>query len=390
MTEYREPEVPVDSVSPADLSRAIDAGEPVRLLDVRNRDEVDEWRIDGPSVERTTIPYMKWLQADVRDTVADRAAEIPGEGPVTVVCARGEASAYVAGLLTQQGVEARNLADGMDGWAHVYEVTEVAHDGAATVLQYRRPSSGCLGYLLVGDGEAAVVDPLRAFADRYAAAAAEYGATLRYAIDTHVHADHLSGLTDVAAASDAEPLLSRRAIDRGMAAEVTPIEDGDVLSLGDREVRVVALPGHTTGMTGLAVEDVLLTGDSLFLDSVARPDLEDGDAGAPDAARELHHTLTERLANFDAETTIAPGHFAEGTDRNDDGTYTATLGEIRARVDAFDSDREAFVERVCADMPPRPANFERIIAVNLGRESADAEEALELELGPNNCAASAD
>jgi hypothetical protein len=68
----------------------------------------------------------------------------------------------------------------------------------------------------------------------------------------------------------------------------------------------------------------------------------------------------------------------------------ARLGELRERLDLRSVDREPFVERVLAAMPPRPANHETIIEVNLGRASADGEEAFELELGPNNCAATAD
>ena len=131
---------------------------------------------------------------------------------------------------------------------------------------------------------------------------------------------------------------------------------------------------------------VLLAGDSLFVESVARPDLERGSEGARDLARELHRTLTERFARFSDRTLVAPGHHAEGVRPGETGAVTARLGALRA-LRAFDMDPDAFVDHVTDDMPPRPANFERVIAVNLGREHADAEAAFELELGPNNCAA---
>jgi glyoxylase-like metal-dependent hydrolase (beta-lactamase superfamily II) len=380
-----DPPTEPDSLSAAELKRRLDAGEPIRLLDVRNRDEFEQWHIDGPSVTATQVPFTKVLQANVTGDVESLLDAIDGEGSIVAVCAEGEASAFAAGLLSDHGVDAQNLSDGMEGWARLYEAHEVPCD-EATVLQYQRPSSGCLSYLAVGDGEAAVVDPLRAFADRYVADAADHDATLEYAIDTHVHADHVSGLRRLAD-EDAEPMLSARAADRGVTFDVTELDDGTEVTVGDATLTTVALPGHTTGMTGIRVGDVLLAGDSLFLESVARPDLEAGDEGAPELARDLHRTLTDRLASLPDETLVAPGHYSEQAERAADGTYTASLGTLRDRLRAFGMDVEAFVEYVTADIPPRPANFERIVAINLGTETAADDEAFELELGPNNCAA---
>jgi len=383
--DYPDPPTDPPSLSAAALQAKLDASESLRLLDVRDRDEYEQWRIRGDSVTATQLPFTKFLQAKVTGEVDDIVGDVAGTGPIAVVCGRGEASAFVAGLLTEHGVEAQNLSDGMEGWARLYEAREIPCD-AVTVLQYRRPSSGCLSYMVVSDGSAAVVDPLRAFTDRYVADAADRDASLTHAIDTHVHADHVSGVRRLAEETDAEPILSERAIARGVE-DVTALADDETLQVGSATLEPHPLPGHTTGMTGFTVGDVLLAGDSVFLDSVARPDLEAGADGARDLARDLHRTLTERLAGLPDETLVAPGHYSESTPPSDGGTYTATLGTLRGRLPAFGMDREAFVEHVCDDIPPRPANFERIIAINLGAETADDDAAFELELGPNNCAA---
>ncbi|WP_058994341.1 MBL fold metallo-hydrolase [Haloarcula sp. CBA1127] len=383
--DYPDPPTDPPSLSAATLQAKLDAGESVRLLDVRDRDEYEEWRLRGESVTATQLPFTKFLQAKVTGEVDSLVAEVAGTGPITVVCGRGEASAFVAGLLTEHSVEAQNLSDGMEGWARLYEAREILCDDAI-VLQYRRPSSGCLGYMVISDGSAAVVDPLRAFTGRYVADAADHNASLTHAIDTHVHADHVSGVRRLAEETGAEPVLSERAVARGVD-DVTALADDETLRVGSATLEPRPLPGHTTGMTGFTVGDVLLAGDSVFLDSVARPDLEAGADGARDLARDLHRTLTDRLGALPDETRVAPGHYSESAVPSDDGTFTAPLGALRDRLPGFTMDREAFVEYVCDDIPPRPANFERVIAINLGTEAADDDTAFELELGPNNCAA---
>lgn len=373
----------VETLSPTALAERIESGESVRLLDVRNRGEFETWHISGPSVTATLVPYMKWLQADVQDTVGDLAGDIDGEGPITVVCGRGEASASVAELLTDAGIEAHNLAGGMEGWAGVSRAREIT----PTIIQYQRPASGCLSYMIVSAGEALVVDPLRAFSSRYLTDAADRGAEITTVVDTHVHADHVSGLRELAAETGATAVLPELAVERGVTYAVETITDGEELTVGAEALDVLSLPGHTTGMTGFRVGDVLLSGDSLFLESVARPDLERGADGAGDLAEQLYDSLVNRLGDLSDEVIVAPGHYSEAATPDDDGTYTARLGTLRERLPVFGLDREEFRERILRDMPARPANFERIIAANLGQEDLTDAEAFEVELGPNNCAA---
>jgi glyoxylase-like metal-dependent hydrolase (beta-lactamase superfamily II) len=266
------------------------------------------------------------------------------------------------------------------------------YDGPGDLYQYQRPSSGCLGYLLVSDGEAVVVDPLRAFTDRYLDDAADLDADLTYAFDTHIHADHISGVRtlDDDGVTGVVPEAARQ---RGVTYidDLATAADGDEFAVGDATVETVYTPGHTSGMTSYLLGGSLLaTGDGLFVESVARPDLEEGDEGAPDAARQLHETLQERVLTLDDDVLIGGAHFSDAADPADDGTYTAPIGQLVDEMDALTMDEDEFVELVLSDMPPRPANYEDIIATNLGQQEADDEEAFELELGPNNCAASQD
>jgi len=385
---FPTPESDVESVTAERLKARIDAGEDVVILDSRMENEYEKWRIGGENVTTINVPYFEFLEEDIDDDVL---AAIPADEHVTVLCAKGGASEYVAGGLADRGYDVDHLEEGMNGWASIYEAHEVTgYEGTGTLLQYQRPSSGCLGYLLVSGDEAAVVDPLRAFTDRYLADADDLGVELRYAFDTHVHADHVSGLRELAA-EGVEAVLPSAAADRGITYtdEVTLTEDGEEFAVGDATIEVVFTPGHTTGMTSYLLDGSLLaTGDGLFIESVARPDLEEGDDGAPEAARTLHQSLQSRVLSLDPDVLIGGAHFSDAAEPAADGTYTAPIGDLRERMDALSMDEDAFVETVLADMPPRPANYEDIIATNLGINEVDDDEAFTLELGPNNCAAS--
>ncbi|SFR41636.1 MBL fold metallo-hydrolase [Halogeometricum limi] len=379
-------------MTPNSLHERLERGESTSILDVRNRDEFETWHIDAEAATTTLVPYSKFMAAEVRDAVADTAREagLDPDDPVVVVCGRGEASDYVAELLRDAGFDAENLEEGMRGWARVYVSVVIPMAGEHVVHQYRRPSSGCLAYLVVSGDEALVVDPLRQFTDRYAADAREYGADLVYAVDTHVHADHVSGVRRLAAETGATPMFPSGARERGLQADVhaTYVVDGDEIRVGDVALTAVHAPGHTSEMTAFRIDDLCLTGDSVFVESVARPDLERGDEGAAAAARRLYDTLHTVFGAFDDDVRVAPAHYGPSAERNADGTYTTTFGDLRAELSALSLSESAFVDHVTNDMPPRPANYEEIIETNLGRADVDDAEAFELELGPNNCAVS--
>ncbi|MEF8882782.1 MAG: MBL fold metallo-hydrolase [Halapricum sp.] len=387
--DFPTPDEPVEGITPEELRRQIQDGENVTILDTRTSGDFEEWHIGGENVSIENIPYFDFLD-DVDEELLD---SVPAGDPLVVLCAKGGASEYVAGLLAEEDRDVVHLEDGMNGWASIYEAAEIErYDGPGTVLQYQRPSSGCLGYLVYDDEDAAVIDPLQAFTDRYLEDAEELGVDLKYALDTHIHADHISGVR----ALDEEGVtgvIPQEAVDRGVtyADELQTAADGDTFEIGDVTVETVYTPGHTSGMTSYLVgESLLTTGDGLFVESVARPDLEEGDEGAPEAARELHETIQEQILELPDDVLVGGAHFSDAAEPAGDGTYTAPIGELREEMDPLTYDEEEFVETVLEDMPPRPANYEDIIETNLGQRDTDEEEAFTLELGPNNCAASQD
>lgn len=374
-------------IEPREVYDRIQEGESVTILDTRRPSDFEEWHIDGPTVEIANVPKSEF-EGDIDP---DLIESLPEGSPLLVVCAKGISSAEIAATLRDRGIDATNMALGMEGWARVFVAREIReYDGTGTLWQYHRPSSGCLSYMLVHEGEAAVFDPLRAFTDRYRSDVAGHGAALVAAFDTHVHADHFSGVRQLAA-DGTMGVLPEPAIERGVtyADEIHAAADGETFSVGEATVTAVHTPGHTTGMTSYLLDEAtLLTGDGLFVDSLARPDLEAGDDGAPEAAGTLYDSLHEVILTYPEDLLVAGGHVSDAAEPTQDGTFTATLGELKDSMAVLSLDRDAFVEHVLADFPPRPSNYRTIIGANLGKTTVSEEDAFQLELGPNNCATS--
>lgn len=367
-------------IPPQKFEQELRAGAPLVVVDTREPDVFERWHVESGRAQLVNVP-IGIFRSD-----ADAAAgRIPASRGVRVICNAGNNSLEVAQLLREHGIEALSVAGGMTAWGRVLVAEEVSIGSPTRVVQLRREARGCLSYLLVSGGEALAVDPAPGI-EPYVEEATARSARITRVFDTHVHADHISGARSLADATGARLHLSSGAIARGVgyAERIDAVEDGDRIPLGSAEIRVIALPGHTTDMAGLLVDGrALVGGDSLFADSVARPDLEAGDEGAADAAETLWQTLRERIAPLPDDVVLLPCHYPGG---RLDGPLAPTLGEVRRAVPRLGLDREAFVRELLADMPPRPANYLDVIAVNMG---ADVPDAPSLEIGGNSCAASA-
>lgn len=362
-----------ERISTGELAERLAAGEPLTVLDVRAD---ADWIIEAPSVTHVHVPLD-----EVRADPAALAATL--DGPVAVICNRGLTAEPVADALRAAGVAAAVVEGGMRSWIGALQDRRVEIGvESADLHQVQRPGRGCLSYVLIADGEALVVDPAPD-AGFYADLVARAGARVVAIADTHLHADHLSGARELAAATGARLHLPAPALERGVdyADAVAPLADGDRLEIGSITVEVVALPGHTTDMTGFLIAGrALISGDSLFADGIARPDLQRGDRdGAAAMARQLHATLHERVLPLGDDVILLPGHAHPGV-RSE--SVAPTLAVVRERVAELEIDDPAeFAAELLAEMPPRPANYETVIAVNSGRHPFDPE----LEAGGNSC-----
>ena len=349
------------------------------VLDVRSREEFDAWQIEAPDAVIINVPELEV------DPSNGSLEEIDEDATINVLCAAGNASARVTEQLIEAGRDAVNVAGGMIAWSRLMACEEIPIEGPFTVLQFRREARGCLSYLIGNDGEALVVDPAPDPTPYFEVAKAR-GWKIVAAFDTHVHADHVSGMEELVAASGARALMPKGSVDRGLdRPSVELLDDGDSIEIGGETIEVIALPGHTTEMTGLAVGNSLLTGDSLFADSIARPDLQHPEpAAARAAANDLYLTLSSKILSQPDGTVILPGHYPGG--RLSD-PVAPTLAEVRAGVSELSLGAEPFADWMVAELPEKPSNHDTIIGLNLGIAEVPADDVGRLEVGGNSCAA---
>jgi glyoxylase-like metal-dependent hydrolase (beta-lactamase superfamily II)/rhodanese-related sulfurtransferase len=374
----------VDEITPDELYKEIRRGNSPLVLDVRNEDEFAHWTIEGlPPNSLLNIPYFLFLEDE--EGCVDR---IPHTRDVAVVCAKGGSSAFVASILAQHGIHARNLQGGMIAWGDLHVTTRLPspHTSPLSLFQVNRIGKRCLSYVVVSEGEALVIDPSRHI-ERYTALAHDQHAQLMRVIDTHLHADHVSGGPAIARVCGV-PYHIRLDDAAGAQFPYQSLEDGAHLTLGSSVVEIIAIhtPGHTPGSTSLLVNDqYLLTGDTLFVSSIGRPDLGDK---AEEWALLLYRTLFERIVRLPDDVLILPAHYSGEGELRPDGVVATTIGEARGHNPVFQSRSEqAFLEYVLGHLPDQPQVYQDIRRANLGRIAFDEEQAIEAELGPNQCAA---
>lgn len=226
---------------------------------------------------------------------------------------------------------------------------------------------GCLAhasYLIGSEGEAAVVDPQRDV-DRYIMEAAAAGLSIKYVIETHLHADFVSGHKELAARTGAEIIFGARA---GAGLPHRAVRDSDELKLGRVNLRFIETPGHTIESISIVVinTDVstspqkVLTGDTLFIGDVGRPDL----AGARGYTSEqmaamLYDSLHEKLLKLPDDAEVYPAHGAGSMcGRNISKETPSTIGRQRQFNYALQPmSKDEFVRLMTAGLPPMPAYF---------------------------------
>ncbi len=241
------------------------------------------------------------------------------------------------------------------------QATTTPH-ASLTIETFKHPE-GCLGFLVVdpASGQALAIDPRLDLVAEFQAALDARGARLVGAIDTHTHADHLSGVRKLAGLGGATVLAHAAS---KLKSQARRLEDGATIELGMRSVKVIHAPGHTPDSLALLIDDHLFTGDALFVGGAGRTDFMGG------SASELYDTL-RRFEGLPDGTRVHPGHDYAGQPESTIAREKDSNPLLRER------DRAALVARMASQAPP-PANMSEILRHNLGDADAATVTAREL------------
>src|SRR6059036_2802633 len=272
---------PVPLIPAADLAQRLDQGQRMQVLDIRAADRVAQGRVTlGATLDFRALAASHLYQLPTLESLG-----LDPRAPVAVICGHGNSSTKATRFLRERGFDAYSVAGGMASWETVYLPRRLSPTRALEhVVQIDRVGKGALSYVLVSDGDAVVVDPGRHL-QPYEQVLEELGATAAAVIDTHMHADYLSGARAAAARWQVpyfvHPEDARSPYDgaEGRFAH-QPLTEGDTIAFGRATLVAAHVPGHTLGSVALVADGALaLTGDFLFVKSVGRPDL----AGQRDA-----------------------------------------------------------------------------------------------------------
>ena len=238
---------------------------------------------------------------------------------------------------------------------------------------FYRYETGCASYVFGcgGLGECAVVDPHESDVDDYIAFARAKEMRILWVLETHVHADHRSGGRTLAERTGATYAMHRSA---GARFPFEPLDDEQEITLGNVQVRVVHTPGHTPESVCYVVKDLrrgsdpwfVLTGDTLFVGAVGRPDLP-GDSER--SAAELYRSIRAKLLSLPDAVEVYPGHFSgSACGAGMSGKPSSTIAFEKRWNPMLALEQDAFVTSL-ADSPPKPDDMKAILGFNLGMAS---------------------
>jgi hydroxyacylglutathione hydrolase len=252
--------------------------------------------------------------------------------------------------------------------------TDATSEAYVYFRQLLNEETACASYLLGCKTHAtfAVVDPHADLLEEYIALAQRQGAAITAVLETHVHADHVSGLPELVARTGATAYLPEGS---GVEFDHRPLADHEVVRLGNTELRALATPGHALAHHAYLVTDharaddpwMVLSGDALLVGDAGRPDLHaEPEHGVEEMARSLRRSLFEQLMSLPDHVLLYPAHYSGSVcGRGLSAHPASTIGFERRHNPALQQGSEqAFVEALVRDIPPAPGGQSEIVAAN--------------------------
>ncbi|MBB5348808.1 MBL fold metallo-hydrolase [Desulfoprunum benzoelyticum] len=370
----------------AELYSWITGKEDIVVIDVRNTIDFGKFHLESPfPFEMHNIPYFDFIEDE-----DGSVARVPQGSRIRIVCAKESSARFVAEIFDRHGfTDVGYLEGGIKSWGNLLVPVRLNPGAGFSLYQFIRPGKASCSYGLIYKDELMLFDPSRNVRF-YLDFAAAHGCRLVATFETHLQADYIAGSRLLAAATGAR--FYANASDFAHAKlSYSALQDGGIHSFsqaGGPTVKVLFTPGHTPGSTSFIVnEQYLISGDSIFIHSIGRPDL----GGKVDEwSVALFRTLKMMWA-LDDGMIVLPAHFMSWDEADGNLTFTATLARTReynSDIHAI-TDSAAFLAFIKANMRKQPDEYAAIRRINANLEEVDDERAEELDLGKNECAAEA-
>jgi len=357
------------------LRNWLDRGVPIFVLDIRPLSQRQEWQIPG---SHYLDAYKRLNEGD--KSVLDEI-EIPDNTKVVTVCAAGRTSQIASKVLKEKGFDAFSLEGGMKQWSTAWNTAQKKFNDFE-VLQIRRTGKGCLSYIVSSNNDAVIIDASLPI-DIYVQLSQKNNLSIKYVIETHIHADHLSRSKEVAEYFNVPLFLP---IPNKVKFPFHSILKDTAFPIGNIMLRTIPTPGHTMESVSFYIENnVVFTGDTLFTNGVGRPDLKSSQEESRIKAGLLYHSL-KKLLFLPDEVLILPAHTNKPVEFDRIMLYS-TIGEVKKTIQVLHKNEEDFIEFVLQHIPEPPPNYSSIVEKNLIGDFSDVNP-FELEAGANRCAIS--
>lgn len=364
-----------ETVDAGKLREWLDNGEPVFVLDVRPLSQREEWKIPGSHY----VDAYKRLNEGDKSVLNE--IYIPGNTKVVTVCAAGRTSQIASNALRKKGIEAYSLEGGMKSWSKSWNTSQMQFDNFE-VLQIRRTGKGCLSYIISSNKEAIVIDTSLPI-EVYQKLVQEHKLTVKYVVETHIHADHLSRSKDVAEYFHVPLYLPIRNRVEFLHSKILA---DTAFPIGSIKLETIQTPGHTRESISFYIENkVVFTGDTLFTNGVGRPDLKADEEESRSKSIQLYHSL-KKLLLLPHEVIILPAHTNKPVEF-DHEMISTTIGQAKNNISFLHLNEIDFVNELLQKIPPTPSNYLSIVEKNISGNFSETD-SIELEAGANRCAVS--
>lgn len=365
----------IKTISAKTLRDWLEIGKEVSIIDIRPLQERIEWYIPQ------SIHVNAYEKLISRDKNAFRGLHLEKNIPVVVICAGGKTSLIGAEILQNEGYDTYSLENGMKDWSLSWNTAKITFPNFE-IIQLRRTGKGCLSYILISNNEAIIVDASLSI-EVYEQILEQQNLILKYVIETHIHADHISRSKEIAEKHFISVSLP---FPNNVSFNFHSIADNAIFEIGNIKIKAIKSPGHTLESTTFLIdEQVLLTGDTLFTNGVGRPDLKANNDEALKKTKNLYQSIHKLLA-LDESIIVLPSHTSQPIDFDNQPIQT-TIGFIKKNVEMLQLNEVDFTNTILKRIPPTPANYLEIVELNLNGDF-DGVNSINLEAGANRCAIS--